>query len=79
MCIIHDSSAPVLIRIYSTSGKSLASDCLLIRAQVCKDTLVGDAMKRGISGGQRKRVTLGEAMVGPKTGACLRSHAVDSN
>lgn len=29
-------------------------------------TLVGDAMTRGISGGQRKRVTSGEVLVGPQ-------------
>ncbi|KAJ0399421.1 hypothetical protein ATCC90586_000395 [Pythium insidiosum] len=32
----------------------------------CKDTVVGDAMVRGISGGQRKRVTTGEMMFGKK-------------
>lgn len=30
------------------------------------DTIVGDAMTRGISGGQRKRVTTGEVLVGPQ-------------
>jgi hypothetical protein len=33
--------------------------------QVCADTMVGNQMVRGISGGQRKRVTTGELVVGP--------------
>ncbi|KAK9229255.1 hypothetical protein WN944_022214 [Citrus x changshan-huyou] len=33
--------------------------------EVCADTMVGDEMIRGISGGERKRVTTGEMMVGP--------------
>ncbi len=33
--------------------------------QVCADTIVGNQMIRGISGGQRKRVTTGEMTVGP--------------
>lgn len=33
----------------------------ILGLEVCADTLVGDEMLRGISGGQRKRVTTGKA------------------
>ncbi|OEL28808.1 ABC transporter G family member 43 [Dichanthelium oligosanthes] len=32
---------------------------------ICADIIVGDEMKRGISGGQKKRVTTGEMLTGP--------------
>ncbi|XVE63543.1 hypothetical protein DITRI_Ditri07aG0028400 [Diplodiscus trichospermus] len=37
----------------------------ILGLEVCADTMVGDEMLRGISGGQKKRVTSGEMLVGP--------------
>ncbi|KAL0355324.1 UNVERIFIED_CONTAM: Pleiotropic drug resistance protein 1 [Sesamum radiatum] len=37
----------------------------ILGLEICADTIVGDQMIRGISGGQRKRVTTGEMLVGP--------------
>ncbi|WVZ78811.1 hypothetical protein U9M48_026461 [Paspalum notatum var. saurae] len=37
----------------------------ILGLQLCADTLVGNDMARGISGGQRKRVTIGEMLVSP--------------
>ncbi|XP_057980716.1 pleiotropic drug resistance protein 2-like [Malania oleifera] len=46
---------------------SLITDYILkmLGLDICADVLVGDEMKRGISGGQKKRVTTGEMLVGP--------------
>ncbi|XP_027926159.1 pleiotropic drug resistance protein 1-like [Vigna unguiculata] len=37
----------------------------ILGLEMCADIVVGDEMLRGISGGQRKRVTTGEMLVGP--------------
>ncbi|KAJ0718449.1 putative ABC-type Fe(3+) transporter [Helianthus annuus] len=54
---------------YSMAGQepSLVSDYVLkiLGLDTCADILVGDQMRRGISGGEKKRVTTGEMLVGP--------------
>ncbi|KAK9149767.1 hypothetical protein Scep_008524 [Stephania cephalantha] len=37
----------------------------ILGLDICADTMVGNEMLRGISGGQKKRVTTGEMLVGP--------------
>ncbi|CAL9078900.1 unnamed protein product [Musa textilis] len=46
---------------------SVATDYILkvLGLDICADVLVGDGMRRGISGGQKKRVTTGEMLAGP--------------
>ncbi|KAK8352900.1 hypothetical protein V6Z11_A05G123100 [Gossypium hirsutum] len=46
---------------------SLVTDYVLkiLGLEMCSDTLVGDDMRRGISGGEKKRLTTGEMLVGP--------------
>ncbi|KAK1422304.1 hypothetical protein QVD17_25323 [Tagetes erecta] len=48
-------------------GSSLVTYYILriLGLDMCRDTYVGDAMRKGISGGQKKRVTTGEMLVGP--------------
>ena len=38
----------------------------MVSLQVCSETLIGNDQIRGVSGGQRKRVTTGELLVSPK-------------
>nr|CAB3477574.1 unnamed protein product [Digitaria exilis] len=56
-------------RACATRGQeaNVISDYILkiLGLEICADTMVGDEMLRGISGGQRKRVTTGEMLVGP--------------
>ncbi|KAL9349476.1 hypothetical protein Peur_056731 [Populus x canadensis] len=64
-----DPDVDVFMKAVATQGQeaSVITDYVLkiLGLEVCADTLVGDEMIRGISGGQRKRVTTGEMLVGP--------------
>ncbi|GAU19343.1 hypothetical protein TSUD_336300 [Trifolium subterraneum] len=67
--IVPDPDIDVYMKAISTEGQkaNLITDYVLriLGLEICADTVVGNAMLRGISGGQRKRVTTGEMLVGP--------------
>ncbi|XP_019054935.1 PREDICTED: pleiotropic drug resistance protein 3-like isoform X1 [Nelumbo nucifera] len=67
--IVPDPDIDTYMKAISVDGleKSLQTDYILkiLGLDICADTLVGDAMRRGISGGQKKRLTTGEMIVGP--------------
>ncbi|PRW60703.1 Pleiotropic drug resistance 1 [Chlorella sorokiniana] len=66
--ITSDADLHAYMAALMTSGKeSLSVDVTLrtLGLDICAETLVGNAMLRGISGGQKKRVTAGEMLVGP--------------
>ncbi|KAG6718028.1 hypothetical protein I3842_04G130500 [Carya illinoinensis] len=64
-----DPDIDIYMKAVATEGQeaSVVTDYILkvLGLEVCADTLVGNQMLRGISGGQRKRVTTGEMLVGP--------------
>ncbi|KAI5669463.1 hypothetical protein M9H77_19316 [Catharanthus roseus] len=64
-----DSDLDVLMKAVALEGQetSVVTDYIIkiLGLEVCADTFVGNEMIRGISGGQKKRVTTGEMMVGP--------------
>ncbi|KAH6797602.1 pleiotropic drug resistance 6 [Perilla frutescens var. hirtella] len=67
---IHpDPEVDAFMKGISVSGQrtSLITDYVLkiLGLDICSDIMVGDDMRRGISGGQKKRVTTGEMLVGP--------------
>ncbi|KAM1056398.1 hypothetical protein ACFX13_030551 [Malus domestica] len=64
-----DPEIDAFMKATSLAGQetSLITDYVLkiLGLDICADTVVGDDMRRGISGGQKKRVTTGEMLVGP--------------
>ncbi|EYU45829.1 hypothetical protein MIMGU_mgv1a019588mg [Erythranthe guttata] len=67
--IFPDPEVDLFMKATAMQGveSSLITDYTLriLGLDVCRDTIVGDEMIRGISGGQKKRVTTGEMIVGP--------------
>ncbi|XP_044485865.1 pleiotropic drug resistance protein 1-like [Mangifera indica] len=64
-----DPDIDVFMKAAAAEGQeaSVITDYILkiLGLEVCADTMVGDEMFRGISGGQKKRVTTGEMLAGP--------------
>nr|XP_011459223.1 PREDICTED: pleiotropic drug resistance protein 1-like [Fragaria vesca subsp. vesca] len=67
--IMPEKDLDIYMKAASLEGQeaSVVTDYILkiLGLEVCADTMVGDEMFRGISGGQKKRVTTGEMLVGP--------------
>ncbi|KAL6842793.1 hypothetical protein ACP4OV_027637 [Aristida adscensionis] len=67
--VTPDHDIDVFMKLESANGgkRNVVTNYIMqiLGLKVCADTLVGNDMARGISGGQRKRVTIGEMLVGP--------------
>ncbi|XP_061351458.1 pleiotropic drug resistance protein 3-like isoform X2 [Gastrolobium bilobum] len=83
--IVPDLDIDAYMKATSVKGlkSTLQTDYILkiLGLDVCADTLVGDHIRRGISGGQKKRLTTGEMMVGPMTALFMDeiSNGLDSS
>ncbi|KAI7730029.1 hypothetical protein M8C21_019980 [Ambrosia artemisiifolia] len=64
-----DSDIDAFMKATSMSGQesSLVADYVLkiLGLDTCADIMVGNQMRRGISGGEKKRVSIGEMLAGP--------------
>ncbi|KAJ6324763.1 hypothetical protein OIU76_011955 [Salix suchowensis] len=67
--IVPDPDIDTYMKATSAEGqrRNLQTDYVLkiLGLDICADIMVGNAMRRGISGGQKKRLTTGEMIVGP--------------
>ncbi|KAL6905801.1 hypothetical protein ACP4OV_003402 [Aristida adscensionis] len=67
--ITPDPEIDMFMKAVSVEGleRSMQTDYIMkiMGLDICADIMVGDAMRRGISGGEKKRLTTGEMIVGP--------------
>ncbi|PON68433.1 ABC transporter-like [Parasponia andersonii] len=67
--IVPDPDVDYYMKAVSVGGvkSNLQTDYILkiLGLDICSDTMAGDPIRRGISGGQKKRLTTGEMIVGP--------------
>ncbi|XP_077217702.1 pleiotropic drug resistance protein 3-like isoform X2 [Tasmannia lanceolata] len=67
--IVPEPDIDTYMKAISVEGleRTLQTDYILkiLGLDICADIMIGDAMRRGISGGEKKRLTTGEMIVGP--------------